>query len=156
MYENCEVFPDKLTILVHDTVTLSVLKHENINKNEIKCKGNLLKVEWVADPVSDMIADSLLSLILQMESNPAILQTQPKVSFEEEEQQNFDLIAELIHSRYDKVELDTTEKIIKVEIDGKTITINHETKDVECEDAELKKQVQNFLRKIDRALYPLD
>jgi hypothetical protein len=35
--------------------------------------GDVLCVEWNSDPVADMIADSILTLVLQMESNPAVM-----------------------------------------------------------------------------------
>jgi hypothetical protein len=58
---------------VHDKVRVSVIKHDALNPEEIRSTGDVLCVEWDSDPVADMIADSILTLVLQMESNPAVM-----------------------------------------------------------------------------------
>eukprot|EP00300_Choanocystis_sp_HF-7_P017207 c19661_g1_i3.p1 GENE.c19661_g1_i3~~c19661_g1_i3.p1 ORF type:complete len:277 (+),score=96.54 c19661_g1_i3:42-833(+) len=157
MYENCTTNADSLTITVHDSVSLTVLKHDAINSAEYRTVGDLLRIEWESDAVTDMIADSLLSLVLQMESNPAVVQTLAPKQEGEEELENALIILQLLHHNYgeDAVQFNAETKIFHLTVDGKHATINHDSKEVECDDDEFETQLKSTLRRIENALYPL-
>jgi hypothetical protein len=58
---------------VHDKFLFSVIELDALTPEEIRSTGDVLCVEWDSDPVVDMIADSILTLVLQMKSNPAVM-----------------------------------------------------------------------------------
>eukprot|EP00299_Pterocystis_sp_00344_P018038 c9019_g1_i2.p1 GENE.c9019_g1_i2~~c9019_g1_i2.p1 ORF type:complete len:590 (+),score=123.04 c9019_g1_i2:386-2155(+) len=156
VYENRKVYRERLTIVVHGLVTLTVIKHDSLNKQEYRASGDVLSIEWNSEPVSDMIADSLLTLILQMESNPAILHTQPQDESNHEEFENIDIILRLLKHRFTQVEFDTDSNEFRLTVDNVSAVINHRTKEITCENKDIHDQLKGILRRIEKALYPLE
>eukprot|EP00301_Raphidiophrys_heterophryoidea_P006490 c12617_g1_i2.p1 GENE.c12617_g1_i2~~c12617_g1_i2.p1 ORF type:complete len:654 (+),score=154.22 c12617_g1_i2:38-1999(+) len=74
IFENCNVNPDLKTILVHECVTIVLTPRDAVSKTDLNTPHDVLSVEWTSSPEADLIADSVITAVLQLESNPALAQ----------------------------------------------------------------------------------
>eukprot|EP01117_Protostelium_nocturnum_P017547 TRINITY_DN7163_c0_g1_i1.p1 TRINITY_DN7163_c0_g1~~TRINITY_DN7163_c0_g1_i1.p1 ORF type:complete len:585 (-),score=191.54 TRINITY_DN7163_c0_g1_i1:6-1760(-) len=107
---------------------------------------NSVLLEWVSNPVNDMIADSITALLLQSQSNPAPLR--PKMESEDQFVVNF---MKKQFGNAMKVEGSN----IEINLNGKLCKIIRNGRRVECEDEELKKRITEHLQRVEMAVGPI-
>jgi len=107
---------------------------------------NHLVIEWTSNPVSDMIADSIVAGVLQLESNPTITTTLSKNS---EESSRLNALLNLLRQQFSDAELDINSKNIVITLDGSSAIYNVQTKEVECRNAALKQQIEKVTKRMD-------
>ncbi|GBG80885.1 hypothetical protein CBR_g31441 [Chara braunii] len=153
MYEGVEVIvkgDSPRSLKVHDAVTII---HEGFDH---------VALQWVSDPVSDMVADSIVALILQIDSqaHKAIVSPRARrkavkavVSSEADEIKR---VHSLLMSLFGDVKLDLAKQTVTVTVDGVVAVVNHKTKAIDCSEDAFKERIKVALRRMETALYPLD
>ena len=135
-----------------------------------------LVFEWVSNPVNDMIADSALAVVLQLEANPLIYEGKVKqeaaghleikqVKLEpgdstgfklENEQQRLTHIKDLLTAQYgERIVSDEDTKQVTVSVDDEYAVIDLLTLTGECNNAALKERVAAILNRVKLAVYPI-
>ncbi|KAJ7513324.1 hypothetical protein O6H91_24G000800 [Diphasiastrum complanatum] len=137
MYEGVEPvlkaeFP---SLKVHDKVTVI---HEGTD---------YVLLQWISDPVGDMIADSMIAMILKLDAQSM------RTRLESDEMK---IVHSLLVSLFGDVILEEKQQILTLTVDGVTATVDHANKGIECKDESLKERIKLALRRIQTALYPLD
>uniref|UniRef100_W5KBE1 Cleavage and polyadenylation specificity factor subunit 3 n=1 Tax=Astyanax mexicanus TaxID=7994 RepID=W5KBE1_ASTMX len=139
---------EKTTLRIFDSITLV---HD----------GNMVLLEWVSNPLNDMYADAVTTVVLEVQSNPkaqkAIKHSEKKVDpdvFHNRLQIMFqDMFGEECVDFKDK-------NTVTVTVDGKTANINLETRTVEYEegsadDESLKEMVELSVQRLYDAINPV-
>eukprot|EP00898_Chlorokybus_atmophyticus_P007094 jgi/Chlat1/7386/Chrsp6S07417 len=109
-------------------------------------------LEWNADPIADMVADSIIALVLQ----DAPTTSGVKKEEEDEEATELRTINALLRAMFGNIEQDMERKVFTVTVDGRTATIDHGSKAIQCADAALKEKLQFALRRLESSMYPID
>jgi cleavage and polyadenylation specificity factor subunit 3 len=131
----------------------------------IKVHGNIgveqtsasqVTLQWESNPVNDMIADSIVALLLQLESNPKSF----KIIESEDTTRNNELIKQTLNQHFgeENVQIDEEHIHISNSHHSALVHLPLNTSDgivVECEDAALKQRVEAILEKIKNVLYPI-
>ena len=93
---------DQLKIVVEEQVTIAQQNNEHI------------VLEWSADPISDMVADTIALTTLQVNSNPnpALLQGMNEVELED---RKFRFLVALLEKRFESVSEDSAKKSIHIQ-----------------------------------------
>lgn len=159
MYEGVESSVDKENkevLRVYDALTISV--HPNTH----------VVFEWTANPVNDMIADSALALVLQLESNPSAIRMKIKkeataeggamaeggaLEEGEEEDEHTNQIRHLLSAQFGKVELDVESGKLLLNIDESQASVDVLSLAVECDNNALKERLEVALRRIKTAVF---
>lgn len=133
------------TLSVHGVVKV---RHES---------DELLVMEWTSDPIADMVADSVVALVLQLDAGPS--ESLALVGRAREggvsEKDDMRLRRKLLRDLFGTVDLDEEAKVLKVTMDGVGATYDYASKKVECEDEQMAERIRTAFRRIDAAVYPL-
>jgi len=129
-------------------------------------------MEWESDPMSDMIADSIVAVVLQLEENPGtgLVKVKPEPGTEgkageggaEVNPRVVDVraINALLRAIFGDVSLEEGEGVgegkLTVTLDGKVAVVDAKSRQVDCEDEGLGEQVRVALRRIETAMLPID
>lgn len=108
--------------------------------------GNLL-LEWMASPQSDIVADSVALLILQIRSNPspALLQAMSQMDNDESK---FRFLLGLIQKRFANTTFDASSQTISVTTSGQTVNINCREQVVEGDSEVLVECVREIVKSV--------
>jgi cleavage and polyadenylation specificity factor subunit 3 len=144
MYEQVEAVAkaDSPSVKVHGNLTVS---HEG---------ADYVVLQWVSDPISDMVADSVVAMILKVESQSMFGVGRAKEARLEKDE--IKIVHSLLVSLFGEVALDEKAQTLTVNVDGTVATVDHAKKGIECKDENLKERIKVALRRIQTALYPLD
>ncbi|VFQ96296.1 unnamed protein product [Cuscuta campestris] len=148
VYESVESSTDEdsgvPTLRVHDRV---VLKQESENH---------ISVHWTADPISDMVSDSVVALVLNAnkEMPKLLVESEPDVNVEEDVKKTEKIIHTLLVSLFGDVKIREDGKLV-INVDGDTAELDRQTGDVESENASLKERVKTAFRRITSAVKPI-
>jgi len=136
---------DKTGVQVHDTVQVT------------RTSPNHVTLYWVSNPVNDLISDSIVAIILQLSQNPTSFQVEKQKSQEENDQQRLIQIERHLASHFgnDSVVRNTEKKIIKIIFDGTEALYKFDTKLIECADEQLKEQLEELMKYIHGAVFPI-
>ena len=116
-------------------------------------KGKYLHVEWQCDPVNDMLADSIVSLILQIEVNPATHTLMESCCPNAMDQAQ--TICCFLRRHFNEVHLDERSRVITIDLEGGAkATINLKSKEIQCEDADYRKRIEEILQSVRAATEP--
>lgn len=110
-------------------------------------------LQWVSDPISDMVADSVVAMILKLDSQSMVSGGGGRAKLERDE---IKIVHSLLVSLFGDVALDEKAQTLTVNVDGTVAIVDHAQKGVECRDEKLKERIKVALRRIQTALYPLD
>lgn len=119
-------------------------------------EARMVVVEWMANPVADMYADAVMTVVLRAESDPMPQKNVPPalvVDKSHVQECLLEMLADMFGSS-------SISKLIKndrmtVTVDEKTAIINVDTLDVTCEDEILQQVLQTAVSKLSLALSPL-
>lgn len=148
IYESVESSTDEESgvpsLRVHERVTV---KQESENH---------LSLHWTADPISDMVSDSIVALVLNASRE------MPKVSVESETLMNEEedakkaekIVHALLVSLFGDVKFGNDGKLV-INVDGNVANLDKQTGDVECENEGLKERVRTAYRRIRSAVKPI-
>jgi cleavage and polyadenylation specificity factor subunit 3 len=147
MYEGVEVTKA-------ETPTLKV--HRNLTVTQEG--SDYVVLQWVSDPVSDMVADSVVSMILKLDSQSmfGIASNGFRAKEAQLEKNEIKIVHSLLVSLFGDVKLDEKLQILTITVDGIVATVDHANKGIECKDENLNDRIRVALRQIQTALYPLD
>eukprot|EP01121_Diplochlamys_sp_Union-15-3_P014906 TRINITY_DN4819_c0_g1_i2.p1 TRINITY_DN4819_c0_g1~~TRINITY_DN4819_c0_g1_i2.p1 ORF type:complete len:235 (+),score=33.50 TRINITY_DN4819_c0_g1_i2:195-899(+) len=137
----------KPSLLVHDSIYVITESRDKVT------------LEWVSNPVNDMLADSIVAVILQIESNPSSMRVGPVAEishFGKESKHHLEKIQMLFSKHFGDVQADYHRGIIVINVDGTTAAINFKTHEIECEDPQLKSRVVSLLKHISSAVFPVE
>ncbi|KAJ8440743.1 hypothetical protein Cgig2_005474 [Carnegiea gigantea] len=148
MYESVDSGVDEdsdvTTLRVHDRVTI---KQES---------DNHVSLHWTADPISDMVSDSIVALILNMTREmPQVVVESEAVKTEEENEKKMEKVAHaLLVSLFGDVKLGEDGKLVII-VDSNVAYLDKQSGDVESENEGLKERVRIAFRRIQSAVRPI-
>lgn len=134
---------EKITIRIFRSVTLV---HE----------AGMVLLEWIANPLNDMYADAVTTVVLEVQSNPNAQK------FLEGKKETFDteLFAErlelMLHDMFGDDCVNFKDgRTVSVVVDGVTVSVDPETRTVSCsEDESLREMVEVAVHRLHDALSP--
>jgi len=113
-------------------------------------------IEWFSNPMYDMFADSVLVVVLEVESNPSQVPSAKAISAQRAGgfQQH---LMKLLFDKYSEKNVIESDQgdIITVDVDGTLAIIDLETLTVDCTDEALKHLVSALVNNLSQALTPL-
>ncbi|XP_077344879.1 cleavage and polyadenylation specificity factor subunit 3 [Lithobates pipiens] len=122
---------------------------------------SMVMLEWVANPANDMYADTVASVILELQSNPRTHKAVSHRSCKEVDKEAYYKRLEIMLQDMfgEECVSNTNDSTITVTVDGKTAVLSLETRTVECEegldeDETLRELVQLAAQRLYDALSP--
>ncbi len=117
-------------------------------------------IEWSSDPLTDMIADAVLSVILQLEEEPAGLVEAEKAhkraveAKDKNAAQNARLriVAAMLGVQFGEPNVDEGDQKLEFKVDNHAVAVRYGNRDVFCADAGTKTRVETALERIDMAI----
>lgn len=136
--------PDVPTVIVHKQVTV---RQESENH---------VSLQWSSDPVSDMVSDSVVALILNISrEGPKVMPVAEANKTEEENEKTVQkVVYSLLVSLFGNVKAGEAGRLI-VTVDGDTAKVDWKNGEVECENESLKDRIQMACRRILSAARPI-
>lgn len=133
------------TLRVHDRVTV---KHESEKH---------VSLHWVSNPISDMVSDSVVALILSINREVPKVVVEPEDATKTEED-NETRVEKVIHallvSLFGDVKLGENGKLV-INVDGNVAQLDKQSGEVESENEGLKERVRTAFRRIQSAVKPI-
>ena len=110
-------------------------------------KQGMVLLEWMASPHSDIVADSIALMVLQIRANPgpSLLQAMSQMDSDDSK---FQFLLELIQKRFANTTFDLPTRRIHVSTSGQTVSIDCMTKHVEGDSEELVHCVQEMVKSV--------
>lgn len=148
IYESVESSTDEEsgvpTLRVHDRVTLK----QDSEKH--------LSMHWTSDPISDMVSDSIVALVLNIsrEIPKVVIESEAVKSEEESGKKAEKVIHALLVSLFGDVKLGDNGKLV-ISVDGNVAHLDKQSGDVESENEGLKERVRTAFRRIQSAVKPI-
>ncbi|KAL8502437.1 hypothetical protein ACS0TY_021542 [Phlomoides rotata] len=128
---------------VHDRVTV---KRESENH---------VSLHWAADPISDMVCDSVVALVLNAtrELPKFVVESGDEANVEEETKKVDKIMHALLVSLFGDVKYE--EGRLAINVDGNKALLDKQSGEVECENEGLKERVKTAFRRITSAVKPI-
>ncbi|KAF3444447.1 hypothetical protein FNV43_RR14139 [Rhamnella rubrinervis] len=148
IYESVESSADEEsgvpTLRVHDQVTV---KHESESH---------ISLHWASDPISDMVSDSIVALVLNInrEVPKIVVESEDMKAEEENGKKTEKVIYALLVSLFGDVKLGENGKLV-ISVDGNVAYLDKQSGDVEGENEGLKERVRTAFRRIQTAMKPI-
>ncbi|XP_020221985.2 cleavage and polyadenylation specificity factor subunit 3-I-like [Cajanus cajan] len=148
LYESVEQSVDEEsgvpTLQVHECVTVKLESEKHIS------------LHWPSDPLSDMVSDSIVALILKISRNvPKLMDEFDVLKMEEENKKKTEkVMLALLISLFGDVKVGENGKLI-INIDGNVAVLNKESGEVECENEGLKERVRAAFQRIQSSVKPI-
>ncbi|CAA3028754.1 Hypothetical predicted protein [Olea europaea subsp. europaea] len=132
------------TLLVHDRVTV---------KTESE---NHLSLHWTADPISDMVSDSIVALVLNVsrEMPKLVVDSETVVNQDEDSKKAEKIVYALLVSLFGDVKYGEDGKLV-INVDGNVAQLDKESGEVESENGGLKERVKMAFQRIRSAVKPI-
>lgn len=132
------------TLRVHDRVTVKQESEKHIS------------LHWSADPISDMVSDSVVALVLNAsrEMPTVVLESEPVKDEVEDEKKAEKIINAILVSLFGDVKLGENGKLV-ITVDGNVAHLDKQSGDVESENAGLKERVRIAFQRIQTAVKPI-
>ncbi|XP_046356647.1 cleavage and polyadenylation specificity factor subunit 3-like [Haliotis cracherodii] len=142
---------DVEAIKVNDKQALKVFKTITV-----VFEPRMVVIEWIANPVTDMYADSVVTVILRAEKDPMPQKNVPAVMVVDRSHFQ-ECVIDMMKEMFGQ---DSTGKLIKnnnltVTVDETVAVINLETQEVQCGDEALQHVIQNSVTRLYQAITPL-
>ena len=118
-------------------------------------------LQWDADPINDMIADAVLSVILQLEEEPEHL-TRAEAAHRDA-MKNKDkagvqaarlrIVAAMLGVQFGEPRaIDEENQVVELRVENADVAVRYGNRDVDCADAAVKSRVETALERIDMAI----
>ncbi|XP_072955828.1 cleavage and polyadenylation specificity factor subunit 3-I [Typha angustifolia] len=135
---------DVLTLIVHERVTI---KQES---------ENYVTMQWSSDPISDMVSDSVVAMILNISrEGPKVTPVAEATKTQEEtEKMAQKVIYALLVSLFGDVKVGEEGKLV-ITVDGDVASLDGKNGEVECENEGLKERVKTAFHRIQGAVRPI-
>ncbi|KAL2928468.1 Cleavage and polyadenylation specificity factor subunit 3-I [Bienertia sinuspersici] len=132
------------TIRVHDCVTVKQESEKHIS------------LHWTADPISDMVSDSIVAMVLNMSKEmPKLVDESETEKTEEENQKKMEKVTHaLLVSLFGDVKLGEDKRLV-ITVDNNIAYLDKQSGDVESENEGLKERVRTAFRRIHTAVKPI-
>ncbi|KAI5073207.1 hypothetical protein GOP47_0011220 [Adiantum capillus-veneris] len=147
MFEKVVMLPEAEfpSLNVHDKVTVG------------QEGADFVVLQWVSDPVSDMVADSIVATILKLNTRPLSLPEPNGVDQKESAalKNGLKIVQSLFTSLFGDVKLDQEQQKFTIAIDGVSAVVDYVTKTIECENENVKERIKLAFGRIQSALHPL-
>jgi len=136
---------DKIGVQVHDTVQVT------------RSSPSHVTLYWISNPVNDLITDSIVAIILQISQNPATYQVEKQKTQEENDLHKLGLIERHLTAHFgnDSVVRNQENKSIKITFDGTEAVYKLDSRSIECADEQLKEQLEELMKYIHGAVFPI-
>jgi len=117
-------------------------------------KGSVI-IEWPSNPVNDMYADCVLTVVLQVEGNPQFVQANRDRHFGSGNFQ--ERLVSLLEEKYGRefVEESDDGAALTISVDGINAVIDLETLTVECTDDSLNHLITTAVNNLNQAMTPI-
>ncbi|PRQ19778.1 putative KH-domain/beta-lactamase-domain protein, archaea [Rosa chinensis] len=148
IYESVESSVDEEsgvpTLQVHDRVTV----RQDTDKH--------VSLLWMSDPISDMVSDSIVALILNInrEVPKVVIESEDIKTEEENGRKTEKVIHALLVSLFGDVKPGENGKLV-ISVDGNVAQLDKQSGDVESENEGLKERVKTAFRRIQSAVKPI-
>ncbi|KAK2663692.1 hypothetical protein Ddye_002266 [Dipteronia dyeriana] len=148
IYESVESSTDVesgvLTLRVHDRVTLKQDSEKHIS------------MHWTSDPISDMVSDSIVALVLNInkEMPKVVVESEARKSEEESGKKAEKIINAFLVSLFGDVKLGENGKLV-IKVDGIMAHLDKQSGDVESDNEGLKERVRTAYMRILSAVKPI-
>ncbi|KAB1207081.1 Cleavage and polyadenylation specificity factor subunit 3-I [Morella rubra] len=148
IYESVESSMDEEsgtpTLQVHDRVTVKQDSEKHIS------------LHWISDPVSDMVSDSIVALVLNIGREiPKVVVESESIKTEEENEKKVEkVVCALLVSLFGNVKSGENGKLV-ISVDGNVAELDKQTGDVESENEGLKERVSTAFQRIQSAVKPI-
>ncbi|KAK6934786.1 Zn-dependent metallo-hydrolase, RNA specificity domain [Dillenia turbinata] len=148
IYESVESSTDEEleapTLRVHERVTVKQDSDKHIS------------LHWNSDPVSDMVSDSIVALVLNIsrEMPKVIVESEAAKSEEENGKKAEKVVHALLVSLFGDVKYEENGKVV-ISVDGNIAHLDKASGDVESENDGLKERVKTAFRRIQSAVKPI-
>ncbi|XP_072988206.1 cleavage and polyadenylation specificity factor subunit 3-I [Typha latifolia] len=135
---------DVPTLIVHERVTI---KQES---------ENYATMQWSSDPISDMVSDSVVAMILNISrEGPKVTPVAEATKTQEEtEKMAQKVIYALLVSLFGDVKVGEEGKLV-ITVDGDVASLDGKNGEVECENEGLKERVKTAFHRIQGAVRPI-
>ncbi|XP_052192997.1 cleavage and polyadenylation specificity factor subunit 3-I-like [Diospyros lotus] len=132
------------TLCVHNCATVKQESDKHIS------------VHWTADPISDMVADSTVALVLNIsrEMPRVFVESEGEVNEEEKERKAEKICRALLASLFGDVTAGENGRLV-ISVDGQMARLDRLTGDVESENEGLRERVRTAFRRIQSAVKPI-
>lgn len=113
-------------------------------------------IEWNSNPMNDMFADAVLTVVLEVESNPSAVTSQKQICAKASG--NFhDHLLQLLNDKYGEKNVIESEQgdIVTVDVEGILANIDLETLMVDCSDDQLRHLISSAVNNLSQAMTPL-
>ncbi|OBZ88252.1 Endoribonuclease ysh1 [Choanephora cucurbitarum] len=145
---------------------------DTIDIKKLTSGPNQVTLEWVGNAMNDMVADSVLAVLLSIDSSPASVKGnshacshQHSTSEQNEEDEalkkaeildkEFLDIASFLEAQFGQVEMDEKDKTIKIDMDGQKATVDALTFTADADNETLQKRLTDILERIKMAMRPI-
>ncbi|CAO3623981.1 unnamed protein product [Cunninghamella echinulata] len=139
---------------------------DTIDIKRLASKPNHVVLEWIGNAMNDMVADSVLAVVLSIDSSPASVKAsnQPCAhshhddshsSIQEEIEAEFNDVVLFLEEQFGDVVGDAEEKKATITMDGSTAIVDCIKYSVDSEDIELQKRVSQVIQRIRSTIKPL-
>ncbi|KAI9272785.1 beta-lactamase-like protein [Phascolomyces articulosus] len=147
---------------------------DTIDIKQLERRNNQLTLEWIGNAMNDMIADSVLAVILSVDSSPASVKasTHPcshshsgaeedrdvpleHDKIQQEIDMNFQDVVAFLTEQFGEVNFDEKEHKVTVNVDGSQAIVDSLKFSVESEDDVLLKRVNDVMQRIKLAVNPI-
>ena len=132
------------TLRVHDRVTVKQESEKHVS------------LHWTADPISDMVSDSVVALVLNAsrEMPKVVVESEPIKDEVEDEKKAEKIINAILVSLFGDVKLGENGKLV-ITVDGNVANLDKQSGEVESENAGLKERVRIAYQRIQTAVKPI-
>ncbi|KAG7976191.1 hypothetical protein I3843_06G137800 [Carya illinoinensis] len=129
---------------VHDRVTVKQDSEKHIS------------LHWASDPVSDMVSDSIVALVLNINREiPKVVVESEAIKTEEENEKKVEKVTyALLVSLFGDVKSGENGKLV-ISVDGNVAELDKQTGDAESENEGLKERVRTAFQRIQSAVKPI-
>lgn len=147
--------------------TVKSVSHQNrealvvFNEITVIKEDKTLTLEWIANAVNDMYADAVLTVILQVETNPLSIQASKQTTLPSIPNPDLfpkrliRLYREMFGDSAVKADLRDPSQPIRIVVDDKIAFVYFTDMVVECEDDQFSTQLLNAMKRLSAALVPL-
>ena len=128
---------------------ISVLDAVTVRKADV----GVVEVEWASNPINDLVADSVLSVILQTLSSPAVAKAMAKAEGGATELSK--IVRVMLEDRYGAANVSSGDDgILNLSVDGHAVQVAEGGETVACASPDTQKKVEAVLKRIVARLNP--
>jgi len=122
----------------------------------VSLSKQVLSITWQASPVTDLIADSISLVAIELTRSPSAVQAlQTPEEADAIEARLFRVLCTYLQQGFGALQLDELAQIAKFEVDGSQVTVDFPARQVECDNEAMRERVRGCLRRCESALRPL-